>query len=370
MTTLNKDKHSDRQTPLYSEHLKLGAQMVPFGGWTMPLHYGSQLKEHEAIRSHVGMFDVSHMAIADIHGTQAKDFLRFVLANDVAKLDNNRALYGCMLNQRGGIIDDLITYKLSDEHYRIIINAATTTKDIRWLEDKTRSFDVSIELMSDFGLIAVQGPKARALVAQCLGVDAQEKISALKPFQCVSSHHLMLARTGYTGEDGLEIAGLADTLIPLWQQLIEKGAQPAGLGARDTLRLEAGLNLYGVDMDETVTPLESNLSWTVDFKDEARNFIGKEALLTQKKEGIANQLTGIFLEGKGLIRGGMKVQCPDGREGVVTSGSYSPLMKASVALVRIPNEPYQTVDVDLRGQLVNAKCVKPPFVRLGKICCL
>lgn len=356
-----------RQTPFYSEHLKLGAQIVPFGGWAMPLHYGSQLKEHEAVRTAVGLFDVSHMAIADVKGAQAKDFLRKVLANDVSKLVDNKALYGCMLNPKGGIIDDLITYQISPTHYRVVLNAATTTKDIRWLEDNTRGFDVQIELLSDFGLIAVQGPLARALVGKCLGEEATQLIQTLKPFTFGMHNHLMFARTGYTGEDGLEIAGLSNQLIELWRLFIENGAQPAGLGARDTLRLEAGLNLYGADMDELTTPLESNLAWTVDFKDESRAFIGKEALITQRQNGVSRKLVGLVVDGKGIAREGMTVETEHG-QGTVTSGGFSPALKTSIALARIPSQAPEMVQLDIRGKQVSAKCVNPPFVRMGKIC--
>lgn len=357
-----------RQTPFHNEHVKLGGQMVPFAGWSMPLHYGSQLKEHEAVRQNAGMFDVSHMAIADIKGPDAYEFLHKVLANDVAKLKQGGALYGCMLNEKGGIIDDLITYKMDDDHYRVVVNAATTTKDMRWLEDKTRGFNTTIELMSDLALMAIQGPNARQLVKEVLGGQEAKIIDELEPFHFGMHKNFMIARTGYTGEDGLEIAALPESLIELWQSLYAKGVQPAGLGARDTLRLEAGLNLYGTDMDETTTPYESNLGWTVDLKDDARDFYGKDALLAQKQAGVPNKLIAIVLEGQGVIRGGMKVELPSGEQGVVTSGSFSPLMKTSIAFARVPNVECDKVHVDIRGKSVTAKCVKPPFVRFGKIC--
>ncbi len=349
----------EKQTPFFSEHIKLGARMCPFAGWSMPLHYGSSIKEHESVRESAGLFDVSHMAIVDVKGSQAKAFLRMALANDVAKIYPGKALYGCMLSLDGGIIDDLITYQIDEDHYRIIINAATTTKDIRHLETLTRGYDVALDLKSDFGLIACQGPKAVAILSELF---PNEALTQVKPFHTCQSQRLMFARTGYTGEDGFEIMGPSDALIEVWQDLIAKGVTPCGLSARDSLRLEAGLNLYGIDMDETTSPLESNLAWTVDFKDEERDFVGKEALVAQKEQGIARQLIGLSLQAKGVLRGGMSVRF-DGGEGVITSGGFAPSLGHSIAFARLPSTEVSEFEVLIRNQWVRAERTKVPFLK-------
>lgn len=357
------------QTPFYQEHLALGAKMVPFGGWLMPLNYGSQVNEHLAVRSRAGVFDVSHMAIVELKGQQTEAFLRKVLANDVAKLtESGRALYGCMLTPEGGIIDDLITYKLSDNHFRIVVNAATTSKDMNWLQEHAKSYDTTLELRSDLGLLAVQGPQARTLFMSCVEPQSQATLEAVKPFRFAAIEDMWVARTGYTGEDGFEIMGPHGRLIELWKQLNALEVQACGLGARDTLRLEAGLNLYGTDMDESTTPLESNLGWTVDFKDPQRDFIGRKALEQQQAQGVPRQLVGLLLEGKGVLRCGMKVKVSDNNQGLLTSGSYSPTLKRSIGFARVLTETFDTCSVDIRNQWQPARRVSLPFVRQGKIC--
>lgn len=359
----------ESQTPFYNEHLNLGAKMVPFGGWSMPLNYGSQVNEHLAVRNRAGMFDVSHMAIVDIQGPQAESFLRKVLANDVAKLtESGRALYGCMLNPEGGIIDDLITYKMSDDHFRVVVNAATTKKDLEWFNQQAKAFDTKLELRSDLGLLAVQGPQARSLFLSCLDSSLQSSLEAIKPFRFASVENLVVARTGYTGEDGFEVMGPHQELISLWKNLLNLDVQPCGLGARDTLRLEAGLNLYGTDMDESTTPLESNLGWTVDFKDSQRDFIGRKALEQQQANGVPRQLVGLLLEGKGVLRCGMRVTLSDGQQGILTSGSYSPSLKRSIGFARLPSQAFETCTIEIRQQEQPARRVSLPFVRQGKIC--
>ena len=366
---ISKKQHKERKTPFYHEHVAQGAMMVPFAGWLMPLHYGSQLKEHEAVRTSVGMFDVSHMALVDVKGEQATQYLRHVLANDVAKLSPGRALYGCMLNEEGGILDDLITYQFGPAHYRLIVNAATTTKDLKWLEDHKRDFQVSLQHLTQLGLLALQGPKAKGILAKVLKVKP-ELFTQLKPFHFIEVDSLTIASTGYTGEEGVEIMGLFDDLLSLFKAFIEAGVSPCGLGARDTLRLEAGLNLYGQDMDETTTPFESNLGWTVDLKDQTRSFVGKNALLIQKEQGIPYELISVVFDESGILRHDMAVRLDqdDSKTGVITSGSYAPTIKKSIAFARIPKVPFETIEVNMRGQWRKARVVKPPFVKQGKIC--
>src|SRR5699024_2344982 len=268
-----------KHTPLYEQHQALGAKLVDFAGWDMPIHYGSQIDEHKAVRAAAGMFDVSHMAVVDIEGVDARAFLRRLWANDVAKADEaGKAIYTCMLDERGGVGDDLIAYHLGENWYRTVANAATTDKDLAWMRRQADGFDVNIRHRSDLAIIAVQGPQARQHVANVLNDEFGERAMQSKPFRACTDATRMIGRTGYTGEDGFELIVPAVDAVTLWQALLQAGVTPAGLGARGTLRLEAGLNLYGQDMDEARHPLESGLGWTVAFKPAARAFIGREAL--------------------------------------------------------------------------------------------
>ncbi len=355
------------RTALYEKHLQAGARMVDFAGWDMPLHYGSQIEEHHQVRRDCGMFDVSHMVIVDISGTQAKAYLRQLLANDVDKLRTpGRALYGCMLNERGGVVDDLIVYYLSDTAYRMVINAATRDKDLDWMRRQAQGFDVQLRERDDLAMIAVQGPHARAKALECLPGRAQAE--ALKPFSGVALQGLFVARTGYTGEDGFEIMVPDGQAGDLWQALLHVGVRPVGLAARDTLRLEAGMNLYGTDMDEDVTPLESGLGWTVAWEPQDREFVGRRALEAQRAAGPARRFVGLVLQGKGVLRGHQRVFMADGGVGEVTSGSYSPTLGVSIALARVPAGTAQDCQVEVRGRRLPARVVKPPFVRHGKSC--
>ena len=324
------------RTPLYETHLKHGAKIVDFGGWDMPLHYGSQIEEHHQVRKDAGMFDVSHMTVSDLKGTNVGDFLRLLLANDVTKLKTKgRALYSCMLNSKGGVIDDLIVYWMDDDWYRIVSNAATRDKDMSWMNAAAKEFGgVTLTERPDFAMIAVQGPNARAKACTALGEHIREAAMPLKPFHSVRIGELMIATTGYTGEDGFEII-LPDKSAPFaWQMLHEAGIAPCGLGARDTLRLEAGMALYGTDMDETVSPFEAGLAWTVALEPAGRKFIGREALEKQKAGGVPRQLVGLWLEGKGVLRNHQRVQCGIHGAGEITSGSFSPTLNQSIALAR------------------------------------
>jgi aminomethyltransferase len=355
------------KTPLYDTHLAAGARMVDFGGWDMPVNYGSQLEEHHAVRRDAGMFDVSHMLSIDIVGQRAGDFLRYVLANDVAKLTTpGKALYSCMLNADGGVLDDLIVYGLDDARYRVVVNAGTREKDIEWLRRHAAAFQVEVRPRTEFAMIAVQGPNARDKVASVLHEHATA-ILELKPFTGRELGDYFVSRTGYTGEDGVEIALPAGEAPTLWQRLRAAGVAQCGLGARDTLRLEAGMNLYGNDMDENATPLESGLAWTVAFDPADRDFVGRAALEEQRKAGVARKLVGLILEERGVLRSHQKVVVENIGEGEITSGTFSPTMERSIAFARVPAATGERVQVDIRGKLLPARVVKFPFVRNGKV---
>lgn len=360
-----------KKTPLFSSHQAMGGRMVDFGGWDMPVHYGSQMNEHHAVRQAAGMFDVSHMTVVDLQGPQVATFLQKLLANDIGKLKTaGKALYTCMLNQEAGILDDLIVYYLSDEHYRLVVNAATREKDLAWIRKQAEPFSVSVSEREDLAMIAVQGPEARTRAAALLPEEAREPAVALKPFTGAQLAEYFVARTGYTGEDGWEILVPADRAADFWQSLADSGVTPCGLGARDTLRLEAGMNLYGTDMDEGVSPLEAGLGWTVAWQDTAgedREFIGSDALRQQKARGVASRFVGLVLEGRGVLRGEQRIVTEDG-EGVVTSGSYSPTLERSIGMGRVPQAAGESCQVEIRGRTLAARIVKPPFVRNGKAC--
>lgn len=355
-----------QQTPLYATHVAAGARMVDFAGWDMPVNYGSQIEEHHAVRRDAGMFDVSHMLALDLEGADAKAFLRGLIANDVAKLvEPGKALYACMLNEQGGVIDDLIVYFLSDTAYRIVVNAGTADKDVAWMQQRLAATGAAatLSVRRDLAMIAVQGPNARSKTwAAIPGAEAAS--AALKAFQAATFGDIFIARTGYTGEDGFELTLPASKSVSTWAALTAAGVKPCGLGARDTLRLEAGMALYGNDMDETVSPLDAGLAWTVDFKDENRDFVGKAALVAN---GTRQQALGLILEDKGILRSHQKVFTAQG-EGETSSGSFSPTLEKSIALARLPLgvAAGDAVEVDIRGKRLKARVVKPPFVRNGK----
>jgi aminomethyltransferase len=360
------------KTVLNATHRALGARMVDFGGWDMPINYGSQIEEHHAVRRDAGMFDVSHMTVVDLHGARAREFLRHLLANNIDKLKvHGKALYSCMLDERGGVIDDLIVYYLGEEFFRLVVNAGTRAKDLAWIERQAKAFDVQVKERPEFAMIAVQGPHARAKVLGLLHEVDRPRIEKLGKFAAAAAQGphgmpLFVARTGYTGEDGFEIIVPAEHAIALWEALAAVGVVPAGLGARDTLRLEAGMNLYGQDMDESVTPWEANLGWTVAL-DEGRGFIGRAALEQQKAAGVPRVMVGLVLDDKGVLRHGQKVLTANG-EGEILSGSFAPTLNKAVAFARIPVGEPGDVHVDIRGREVPVRLVKYPFVRDGKPC--
>ncbi|WP_306606608.1 glycine cleavage system aminomethyltransferase GcvT [Azonexus sp.] len=358
-----------KKTVLNDAHRALNARMVDFGGWDMPVNYGSQIEEHHAVRKDCGMFDVSHMCPVDLTGTDCRPFLSRLVANDVAKLTvAGKALYAAMLNDAGGVIDDLIIYFLTDTKFRIVVNAGTAEKDLAWMQAKAAEWkmDVTITQRRDgannLGIIAVQGPNARAKVWQVLP-QAKAAIAELKPFFAAEVDQYFIASTGYTGEDGYEIMLPANEAEAMWNALKDAGVAPCGLGARDTLRLEAGMNLYGQDMDETVSPLDAGLAWTVAMKD-ARDFVGKAALTAN---GQQKQFLGLILLDKGVLRGHQQVVTKQGN-GEITSGSFSPTLQQSIALARLPLGVAigDEVEVDIRGKLLKAKVTKPVFARNGK----
>lgn len=353
------------KTALHDTHVEMGAKMVDFAGYDMPLNYGSQVEEHHVVRQDAGMFDVSHMVVVDLSGEDCFDFLSYLLANDVAKIQPGKALYSCMLNEHGGVIDDLITYDVGEGNYRIVVNAGTREKDLAWIEKQAADFDVQIKVRDDLAMIAIQGPNAREKAASVLPKECADPMMELKPFHAIQSHDFMAARTGYTGEDGFEVMLPNDKAVEFWKALAEAGVKPCGLGARDTLRLEAGMNLYGNDMDEDQSPLESGLGWTIAMKDQ-RPFIGREALEAQKEEGVKNKFVGLVLEEKGVLRAHQKVLIEGADSGETTSGTFSPTLGHAIALARVPKEIGETCLVEVRNKQLKVKVVKPPFVRNGE----
>jgi len=403
-----------KHTILNATHRAAGAKMVDFGGWDMPLHYGSQIEEHHAVRRDAGMFDVSHMTVVDLHGARCRDFLRHLLANSVDRLKKpGKALYSCMLNERGGVIDDLIVYFLAEgasqgrlareagasataeaeaspdmrrtrraesaqgsvdserEWFRVVVNAATRDKDLAWIERQAAPFGVTVSERADLAMIAVQGPHARARVLGLLDPADRERVEKLGKFAATEARGpggmpLFVARTGYTGEDGFEIIVPEAHAVTLWNALAAAGVRPAGLGARDTLRLEAGMNLYGQDMDENVTPWEAGLAWTVSL-DEGRDFVGRAALEKQKAAGVPRELIGVVLDDKGVLRHGQRV-ISDRGDGEILSGIFSPTLGKAIGFARVPAGAHAGLRVDIRGRELPLRAVKPPFVRDGKPC--
>ncbi|HVT62362.1 MAG TPA: glycine cleavage system aminomethyltransferase GcvT [Legionellaceae bacterium] len=355
------------KTPLYAEHIALNAKMVDFHGWYMPLHYGSQLAEHHYVRNDCGVFDVSHMTIVDILGAGGRQFLRLLLTQDIDHLHHvGRALYTCMCNQYGGIIDDLIVYQRGPDNYRLVLNAATKTKDLAWIHQNIQGYAADIQERPDLAMIAVQGPRAIEKTLSILTPMQADAVSTIAPFECVEPDNLFFARTGYTGEDGLEIIAPAHHIQYLWQQLLTNGVHPCGLAARDTLRIEAGLLLYGQDMNESTTPLESGLSWTVSWTPNDRDFIGRGALMAQKHKGLQYQLVGLALEDKAILRSGQTVIVDGIGEGIVTSGTFSPSLQRSIGFARIPIGSPKNVWVDIRNKRCLAQTTPLRFIKKGK----
>lgn len=356
------------KTALFAEHEAAGGKIVDFGGWEMPINYGSQVEEHHKVRRESGMFDVSHMTIVDVVGADAKAYLRRLLANDVEKISSikGKAMYTGMLNEQGGVIDDLIVYSM-DGWYRTVVNCSTREKDLAWMSKQAAAFEVELKERPELSMLAVQGPEAIAKVAEVLGGSKAEVAKNLSVFQGLEVDGWFLARTGYTGEDGLEIMIPEAAIAEFWRDLIAAGVAPCGLGARDTLRLEAGMNLYGNDMDETVLPMTANMSWTLAWKPEDREFIGRKALEAAKAAGVKEKLVGLVLEQKGVLRAHQGVVVPGvDAKGEITSGTFSPTLGYSIAMARVPVEIGATCLVEMRNKQVEVKVVKPSFVRNGE----
>jgi len=355
------------KTPLYECHIKAGARIVDFGGWDMPLHYGSQIDEHHAVRESAGIFDVSHMTVVDIAGQGARDYLRRLLANDIAKLDvPGKGLYSCMLNESGGVVDDLIVYWRDNDAFRVVVNAATRVQDLDWMSQVAAEFNVTVQERAELMMLAIQGPKATSLAAPLLPDTLRRPALDQSPFMSAGNDDWFVACTGYTGEDGWEIILDADAGRQLWDAALAAGIRPCGLGARDTLRLEAGLALYGQDMDLQVSPLVSALGWTVAWEPVEREFIGRTALEQQRDRGAEEKLIGLVLEERGIMRHGQRVMTESG-EGTVTSGGFSPTMQQSIALARVPADAAGNCQVQIRNDKRNARIVQPPFVRHGRV---
>lgn len=349
------------KTSLYQAHLDAGAKMVDFGGWQMPINYGSQIEEHHAVRRQSGVFDVSHMTVIDVEGPEATDFLYMLLAGDIKKITNNQALYSTMLNHQGGVIDDLIVYKQSDKQYRIISNAATREKDLSWINHHAKSYRVNVKEQSDLAIIAVQGPGSEQILNERIDCD----LTQLKKFRSIESNDLFIGRTGYTGEDGFEILLPAATAADFWQNLLDAGVQPCGLGARDTLRLEAGLHLYGQDMDESISPINCGLAWSV--RKNNYDFIGGDVIQSQREQGPTERLVGLVLGGRGILRHGQTLLDNNHEVGIITSGGYSPTTDTAIALARIPASlKTDMLEVQIRKKQLPCRVVKPPFVRNGQ----
>ena len=359
------------RTALFQKHVDAGAKLVDFGGWDMPIQYKSLMEEHHAVRQHAGVFDVSHMTVVDIDGTDATEWLRYLLANDVQKLDEvGRALYTGMLNDNGGVVDDLIVYRRA-QGYRLVVNCGTREKDLSWMNAKAQGYEVSITERPELAILAIHGPESISKVCALLSPELAERVQALGNFRCLENEQWFIARTGYTGERGLELIIPNEDAPALWDSLIAANIAPIGLGARDTLRLEAGMNLYGHDMDEDTSPLAANMEQTIAWEPAQRQFIGRPAVEQHKIDQAAGKLpilTGLVLEERGVLREGLRVVCEVNgveKEGIITSGTFSPTLKHSIALARIPLGSVNC-RVDLRGKLTPVRIVKPNFVRFGK----
>jgi aminomethyltransferase len=356
-----------KRTPLYDSHVAANAKIVDFAGWDMPLHYGSQLQEHHHVRNDAGVFDVSHMTIVDLKGHDVPAYLRQLLANNIDRLTDGKALYTCMLNEAGGVIDDLIVYRIDEHFYRLVVNSGTHDKDLAWLQQQAKNFkNMTLSERADLAMVAIQGPKTQEKISAVFAKNIPQ-LKQIKPFHAETVDDFFIARTGYTGEDGYEIILPAKNAPAFWQKLLTATFKPCGLGARDTLRLEAGLNLYGSDMDEKVSPLESNLSWTIAWEPNDRQFIGRDALEKQKQQGVKNRLVGLVLEAQGVLRNHQKVIVEGVGEGEITSGSFSPTLNKGIALARVPADTGTAqYFVEMRGKQVPVQVVKPPFVKQGK----
>lgn len=356
------------KTALYATHQTTGGKLVDFGGWDMPLHYGSQIEEHNNVRHASGMFDVSHMTVVDVKGADAKAYLQYLLANDVSKIESitGKALYSGMLNPEGGVIDDLIVYNM-DGWFRTVVNCGTREKDLTWMNKIAADFNIELTERADLAMVAIQGPKAIELTKTVVSAVRSDLIDGLKIFQGLPDGDWFIARTGYTGEDGLEIMLPNEEVVAFWEALAAAGVPACGLAARDTLRLEAGMNLYGHEMDDNVSPLAANMGWTIAWQPAERNFIGRNVIEAEKAAGPAFKLVGLVLRERGVMRAEQLVSVAGtDQKGVITSGTFSPTLGYSIALARVPASVGSQCHVEIRGKQVLVDVVAPNFVRNGK----
>lgn len=356
-----------KHTPLHAAHLAAGAKMTDFSGYDMPLNYGSQVAEHEAVRKAAGVFDVSHMLAVDLAGPGARNCLRRLLSNDVDRLrEDGQALYSAMLSETGGVLDDLLVYRIG-ARYRLVLNCGRRDADLAWIRRQAQGFAVEVRPRTDLAILALQGPEARRRFGE-LFPEAAPGLDALKPFRSLAWPDAsgLLARTGYTGEDGLEIMLPAGDANGLWERLLRAGVSPVGLAARDTLRLEAGMNLYGNDMDETVSPIEANMRHALALADD-RQFIGREAVAALQASGQARVFCGLLLEGRGVLRPGQRVYHGERQVGSLLSGAFSPTLRLGLGLCRLqPGTGTAGLSVAIRDEFKPVRAVRPPFVRHGK----
>ena len=359
-----------RKTPLNPVHRELGAKMVAFGGWEMPVEYSGLITEHMAVRGAAGLFDVSHMGELEVEGPGALGFLQRVTSNNVAKLEDGQAQYSALTLPNGAPADDVIVYRRGPERFLLVVNAANIEKDRRRLEDQSRGQCEVKDRSDDYALIALQGPKAQPILQGLTALD----LSGIRYYHFaegeVAGHPATVSRTGYTGEDGFEILVVPDHAADLWRKLLEAGKEaglvPAGLGARDTLRLEAKMCLYGNDMDETTTLVEAGLGWIVSLEAAKGDFVGRRVLEAQKKEGAPRKLVGFEMVDRGIARHGYPVYLGDEPAGSVTSGSYAPFLQKNIGLCYLPAPKTAvgtTFHVDIRGRRVAARIVPTPFYK-------
>ena len=355
-------KSVSEPSPLRAAHKQNAARMIDYAGFRMPLHFGSQIAEHVAVRNCAGMFDISHTRIVDLHGVNVLDWLRKLLVSDVAKLSDGGAQYSCMCRPDGGVVDDLVVFRLAADHFRITLSGATHQKSLAWLNSQ-RPADVEICKLQDTAFIAVQGPDAvsrTSMAFEDLGRSAD--LLSMDRFTAQITNDWFVARTGYTGEDGVEIALPSSDALPLWNALAEQGVTAAGLGARNTLRLEAGLALSGRDLDSRHSPVESGIGHTIDTNDPDREFIGREILEDHKLFGGSCLQIGIVLEGRGVLKHGQVVERVGREIGRITSGSFSPSKEVSIALARVNQTFKGGCDVQIGEQLVSARITSVPFL--------
>ena len=354
-----------RHTPLYELHREAGAKLVPFAGWEMPVEYDGIRPEHLAVRTHAGIFDVSHMGEVETEGPGALAFLQHVLSNDVAAIEIGGAQYSCLTNEQGGVIDDLFTYRLGDDRYLTVTNAANHGTDLEWLGRHTQGFDIAVRDVADnYAMLAVQGPHARRIVAETLNIELPARMHVL--VVRIGDRPALVCGTGYTGEDGVELLIDPEIAPPIWTELVDAGVVPCGLGARDTLRLEVCFHLHGQDLTPDRTPIEAGLGWCCK---EETGFVGSEAIAAVRAAGPAEKLVPFTIEGRGIPRPGNEVLKDGERVGVVTSGTFSPSLEVGIGMAYVAAqlaEPGAELEIDVRGRRRPAKIGSKPLYKKEK----